>query len=133
MTQKLQNLIKLLLELHRELLDLERGRYENKHGQILNNNDYFNLVVNHENFQWLRSLSQVISLIDEEAERADIDKEKISRFLAELEDMLAEKSENDFSVRYQKGIIGNKNIAGINRQIKLEIENLKSSFYDPLL
>jgi len=126
MNLKLQNLIKLLLNLHKELLDLERGRYENKHGQILNNNDYFNLVVNHENFQWLRSLSQVISLIEEEVEQENIDKERISKFLADLEDMLAEKSETDFSVRYQKEILDNENIAKIDRQIKLEIESLKN-------
>lgn len=128
MNSKLQNLIKLLLELHKKLLDLERGRYEKKHGQILNNNDYFNLVVNHDDFQWLRSLSQVVSLIDEEAEQENIDKERISKFLTDLEEMLAEKSENDFSVRYQKEILDNENIAKIDRQIKSEIENLKSNF-----
>jgi hypothetical protein len=128
MNSKLQKLIKLLLELHKELLNIERRKYENKHGQILNNNDYFNLVVNHENFQWLRSLSQVVSLIDEEAEQENIDKERISKFLADLEEMMVEKSENDFSVRYQKEILDNENIVKIDRQIKSEIESLKSSF-----
>ncbi len=54
-----------LLQLHKALLDAEKITYEIAHGPIASNMEFFNLVLNHEWFQWLRPLSGLIAEIDE--------------------------------------------------------------------
>ncbi|MBD2105965.1 hypothetical protein [Nodosilinea sp. FACHB-13] len=55
----------LLLKAHKILMDAEKDRYEANHGAIANKGDYLRLVLNHEQFSWLRPISQLIVQIDE--------------------------------------------------------------------
>ena len=120
MKDKLQNLIKLLLSLHKSLLDIERVHYEKKNGEISNNHEYFSLVVNHDDFQWLRKLSEIIALIDEEAEQSDINLDKIKELSADLRDILSADDETEFSLKYQLARQTNESILDLDRQIKAE-------------
>jgi hypothetical protein len=124
MKTQIQNLVKLLLDLHKALLGLQRKQYEKKNGQIQSNNDYFNIVVNHEDFKWLRSLSQVIALIDEEGEQEIINEEKVSKFLVDLKKMISKKKSDDFSAHYQFAISEDKNIAKLNSELKEKIKSI---------
>jgi hypothetical protein len=54
-----------LLRLHKALLDAEKNTYEITHGPIVSNMEFFNLVLNHEWFQWLRPISGLIAEVDE--------------------------------------------------------------------
>ena len=54
-----------LLRLHKSLLDSERGAYERDVARITTTGQYLDLVMNDPWFQWLRTLSQFIVLIDE--------------------------------------------------------------------
>jgi hypothetical protein len=54
-----------LLRLHKALLDAEKNTYEITHGPIASNMEFFNLVLNHEWFQWLRPMSGLIAEVDE--------------------------------------------------------------------
>ena len=54
-----------LLDLHKLLLDRERGVYERAHGNIGSPGEYLQLVLEHEQFAWLRRLSGVIVEMDE--------------------------------------------------------------------
>ena len=54
-----------LLDLHKLLLDRERGIYESAHGNIGSPGEYLQLVLEHEQFAWLRRLSGVIVEMDE--------------------------------------------------------------------
>lgn len=54
-----------LLRLHKALLDGERSRYEQEHGRIRSNTEFFHLVLENEWFAWLRPISQFIVQIDE--------------------------------------------------------------------
>lgn len=54
-----------LLRLHKALLDDERGNYEQTHGRIQSNGEFFRLVIEDEWFNWLRPISQFIVEIDE--------------------------------------------------------------------
>jgi hypothetical protein len=54
-----------LLRLHKALLDAEKNTYEITHGPISSNMEFFNLVLNHEWFQWLRPISALIAEVDE--------------------------------------------------------------------
>jgi hypothetical protein len=121
MKRKLQNLIKLLLNLHKELLDFEREHYEKKNGPISSNNEYFVLVVNHEDFQWLRKLSELIALLDEESEQMEIDINKIKEILADLKTMLSADDQSEFSLKYKLAKADNDIIVQFDDQIKNEI------------
>lgn len=62
---RLRELRGLLLRLHKALLESERLEYEQTHGQIQSKGEFFQLVIGHEWFNWLRPISQYIVLIDE--------------------------------------------------------------------
>ncbi len=55
----------LLLKAHKILMDAEKDRYEASHGAIATKGDYLRLVLSHEQFSWLRPISQLIVQIDE--------------------------------------------------------------------
>lgn len=54
-----------LLRLHKALLDAEKVTYEQEHGRIKTNMEFFGLVLEHEWFQWLRPMSGLIAEVDE--------------------------------------------------------------------
>lgn len=53
-----------LLRLHKALLDAEREAYERVHGQVTGG-ELLQLVINHQQFAWLRPVSELIVRIDE--------------------------------------------------------------------
>lgn len=62
---RLKNLSKALLRLHKTLLDGAKAEYEAKNGRIPSVNVYFQLVIDDPHFAWLRKMSALIALIDE--------------------------------------------------------------------
>jgi hypothetical protein len=62
---RLRELRGLLLRLHKALLESERVEYEQTYGPIQSKGEFFQLVIGHEWFNWLRPISQYIVLIDE--------------------------------------------------------------------
>jgi hypothetical protein len=62
--QRLTNLRRALLRLHKALLDDERLAYERVYGQVTGG-ELLPLVINHEQFAWLHSISELIVSIDE--------------------------------------------------------------------
>lgn len=124
MKTKLNIIIKTLLAIHKALLDLERANYEGKNGPISNNHEYFSLVVNHEDFQWLRKLSEIIALIDEESEQDPIDLKKVKELLNNLKDILAENKNDEFSLRYNFALNTYRNIFDLNCDLNSEIDSV---------
>jgi hypothetical protein len=61
--QRLMNLRRALLRLHKALLDDERLAYERVYGQVTGG-ELLQLVINHEQFSWLHSISELIVSID---------------------------------------------------------------------
>jgi hypothetical protein len=55
---------RVLLRLHKALLDDERLAYERIYGRVTGS-ELLQLVINHEQFAWLRSISELIVSIDE--------------------------------------------------------------------
>jgi len=53
-----------LLRLHKALLDYERLAYERVYGQVTGG-ELLQLVINHEQFAWLHTISELIVSIDE--------------------------------------------------------------------
>ena len=63
--QELRDVRQSLLRLHKVLLDFEREAYERAHDRIESSYQFLNLVMNDPWFAWLRSLSELIVLMDE--------------------------------------------------------------------
>ena len=62
--ERLRNLRRSLLHLHKVLLDDERAAYERVHGQVTSG-ELLQLVINHEQFAWLHAISELVVQIDE--------------------------------------------------------------------
>lgn len=63
--QRLREVRAALLRLHKALLHSERDVYEQLHGRLRSNGEFFQLVLEDEWFSWLRPFSQFIVEIDE--------------------------------------------------------------------
>ena len=64
-SERLTRLRNGLLQLHKYLLDSERGAYERDIAHIATTGQFLDLVLNDPWFAWLRELSQLIVVIDE--------------------------------------------------------------------
>jgi len=62
--QRLRELRRALLHLHKALLDDERAWYEQAHG-LVSSGELLQLVIGHEQFAWLHAVSELIVRIDE--------------------------------------------------------------------
>ena len=124
MKVKIQTLVNLLLKLHKALLDSERARYEKNHGPILDNNAYFNLVLSHEDFKWLRILLEAIALLDEESEAENISTDKIEVLADKLQNILSSNDNSEFSQRYQAAVSNNSEVSSLDKQVKDIINTL---------
>ena len=63
--QRLKDLSKAFLRLHKTLLEDAKAEYEAVNGKIPNPNVYLSLVLDDPHFAWLRKISALIALIDE--------------------------------------------------------------------
>jgi hypothetical protein len=83
--QQLRDVRIRLLRLHKALLDAERAVYEQTHEPVPSNLAFLNLVLNHEDFAWLRPMSGLIALVDESlADKAGMAAEQASALLTEV-------------------------------------------------
>ncbi len=73
--QRLSQLRKPLLHLHKTLLDLEREAYERTHGRVDNSYEVLQLVMHDPWFAWLHSLSEMVVKIDEMLDAKESQKE----------------------------------------------------------
>ncbi len=63
-SQLLRHLRRSLLRLHKTLLDQETAAYEQAHGSVTRG-ELLQLVISHEQFAWLHTISELIVRIDE--------------------------------------------------------------------
>ncbi|HEY9881032.1 MAG TPA: hypothetical protein V6D29_21410 [Leptolyngbyaceae cyanobacterium] len=63
--KRLRDLRTVLLKLHKALMEAEKESYEQVNGPIRSKGEYFQLVIGHEWFNWLRPISQFIVQMDE--------------------------------------------------------------------
>jgi hypothetical protein len=111
----------LLLNLHKQLLEEQKKEYEKTYGVISNVNQYFQLVVSHDDFEWLRQVSAIMASFDEILESDNQDIEAVSK---ELIVLLSGEGDQDFYNHLQ---IFTKNNQIINQNISTLIESLKNS------
>lgn len=99
--RRMRELRRGLLRLHKALLDTERAAYEQVYGRV-SPGELLQLVINHEQFAWLHSISELVVRIDEmldadePATTADAD-----ALLAQLRALLKpSETGNDFERSY---------------------------------
>lgn len=117
--EKLKNARNILLKLHKSMLDFEREMHEGIHG-ALNATEFLNLLLEDEDFAWLRKFSMLIVEIDEMfAQKDGAGQEMIDANLKKIKE-LVEMSEPDeyFRAKYQFAIQRDPDTAGLHGRLK---------------
>lgn len=117
--ERLKNARNILLKLHKSMLDLEREMYEGIHGKQTAG-EFLNLLLEDEDFSWLRKFSMLIVEIDEMfAQKEEISAEMIDANLKKVKE-LAQMDEPDeyFRAKYQFALQRDPNSAGLHSQLK---------------
>lgn len=98
---RLRELRRALLHLHKALLDSERAIYEQAMGRV-SSGELLQLVINHEQFAWLRYISELIVRIDEMLYADEpVTAYEAESLLAQARSLLKPAEEgNDFERRY---------------------------------
>lgn len=104
--ERLREIRKQLLSLHKVLLDDAKVAYEMDRGRVGNNASLLQLVISDPWFAWLHSLSGLIVRIDESVARdAPTTEADASAILAEVERLLtASEGGNEFQKRYYEAL-----------------------------
>ena len=118
-TEKLKNARNILLKLHKSMLDIEREMHEGIHGK-LTATEFLNLLLEDEDFSWLRQFSMLIVEIDEMfAMKEGVPADLVDANLVKVRE-LVEMTEPDeyFRAKYQFALQRNANAAGLHSQLK---------------
>lgn len=118
--EKLKNARNILLKLHKAMLDLERDMYEGIHGNV-GPAQFVNLLMEDEDFGWLRKFSMLIVEIDEMFDLKDGGSAELVKANLDKVKELVEMSEPDeyFRAKYQFAIQRDSNSAALHSQLKV--------------
>ena len=96
----LAELRRLLLELHKTLIDWQRADYERVHGR-LQTTQLMHVMFNDQEFAWLRSMSGLIVRIDEslEAKQPEVVSET-GPLVAQARELIAPEAGTPYAQRY---------------------------------
>jgi hypothetical protein len=116
--EQLKNLRRALLRLHKALLDDEHLAYERIYGQVTGG-ELLQLVINHEQFAWLHSISELIVSIDEmlgaDEPATDADAESL---LTQTRALLKPSEEGtDFARKYYAALQRDPDIVLAHREV----------------
>lgn len=118
--EKLKNARNTLLKLHKSMIDFERKLYEGFHGK-LSAGQFLNVLLENEDFGWLRKFSMLIVEIDEMFDLKDgIAPDMIDANLVKVVE-LVEMTEDDeyFKAKYQFAIQRDVEAAGHHSDLKV--------------
>ena len=122
--EKLKNARNILLKLHKSLLDLEREMYEGIHGE-LTPVQFVNLLMEDEDFAWLRKFSILIVEIDEMfASKEGIETGMIEANLEKVVELVEMREPDEyFRAKYQFSIQRDPNAAGLHSELRTLMGN----------
>jgi|ERR1035437_623358 hypothetical protein len=117
--EKLKKTRNLLLKMHKSMVDLEREMYEGIHGK-LNSGQFLNLLLEDEDFAWLRRFSMLIVEIDEMFDlKEGFTSEMIDANLRIVRELVEMAEPDDyFRAKYQFALQRDANAAGLQSQLK---------------
>lgn len=115
----LRNARNILLKLHKSMVDLEREMHEGIHGQ-LNASEFLNLLLEDEDFSWLRRFSMLIVEIDEMFDQKEaITDEMVEANLRKVRELVEMTDPDDyFRAKYQFALQRDSNAVGLHSQLK---------------
>lgn len=117
--EKLKNARNILLKLHKSMLDLEREMFEGIHGQ-LNSTQFLSLLLEDDDFAWLRKFSMLIVKIDEMFDlKNGVPPDLVQANLTKVRELveLAEPDEY-FRAKYEFALQREPNAAALHGQLK---------------
>ena len=95
---------RLLLQLHKTLIDWQRAEYERVHGR-LQTSQLLNIMFNHADFAWLRSMSGLIVRIDEALEvKPKKDPIESGPLVAAARELIAPEAGSPYGQRYHAAL-----------------------------
>jgi hypothetical protein len=117
---RVRDLRRGLLHLHKTLLDAERVRYEQVHGQVTSG-ELLQLVISHEQFNWLHSISELIVRIDELLDSDEPIMAADTELIFSQTRSLLKPSEtgNDFESRYYTALQREPDVVIAHREVML--------------
>ena len=101
---RLRDLSDRLVRLHKTLLDFERAAYEATHGRVRSSGELLELLLHHEQFLWLRSLSGVMARIDEALDDPQAGRPDVEKFFRETYGLLRSGRGGVFESRYHTAL-----------------------------
>jgi hypothetical protein len=117
--EKLKYARNLLLKLHKTLIDREREMYEGFHGQ-LTAGQFLNVLLENEDFAWLRKFSMLIVEIDEMFDLKDgLSADMVEANIAKVTELVGMREEDEyFRAKYQFAIQSYPDAAGLHSELK---------------
>jgi len=107
--QRLLNLRLALLQQHKILLEWERIAFEKTYGRV-SGGELLQLLINNEQFAWLRVISELVVEIDESLEAKDFPMTDADAegFIAQAGEVFGESDDyREFKLKYQKALEDN--------------------------
>jgi hypothetical protein len=100
----LQQLRRSLLHLHKTLLDMERADFERLSGR-LTSGELLQLVINHEQFAWLRQISALVVEMDEMLSAEEpATKSDVDNLLDQARLLFTSLADKTFQEKYQAAL-----------------------------
>jgi len=120
----LKNARNLLLKLHKSMVDLEREMYEGIHGPQTAT-QFLSLLLEDEEFAWLRKFSMLIVEIDEMfAAKDGIPADMIDANLVKVRELVAMTESDEYlKAKYQFAIQRDSDAASLHSELKVLLES----------
>jgi hypothetical protein len=122
--QTLRDLRRGLLHLHKVLLDSERAAYERAHG-VVSVGELLQLVINHEQFAWLHTISELIVRIDETLDpKEPATVEDAKALLSQVQALLTpDETGTEFQRKYYTALQREPDALIAHREVMLVFQN----------
>lgn len=118
-----------LRALHRSLIDVTRGEYEQSNGAVRNSSELLGLLLNHPTFVWLHSLSRLMADMDELLECDVFHDTDAAAVRGEVEKLIApaDNAESEFFERYRRALQNDPEVILAHADVRNAISWLLSS------
>lgn len=115
----LKNARNVLLKLHKSLIDHERELYEGIHGPQ-SPGQFLNVLLEDEDFSWLRKFSMLIVEIDEMFDLKDgISSELVDANLSKIRELMDMKEDDEFfRAKYQFALQRFPEVVGLQSELR---------------
>jgi hypothetical protein len=115
MKDKLKELSKLLIRLHKSLIHFEGDQHEKREQRKFSPHEMLHLSLNDSNFAWLRKVSELIVEIDtlvDDKEKPEVEKSEVDFFRNETRKLLFMESEEtrEFKTKLMSSVAFNSDV-----------------------